>query len=154
MRWLLAASSLLLASCWAPDDQCDLECNPDVTVDAHVALPETALSGATLTFCQNNLCGSSVLPELAAGDDSPNPTNGALYASVEVSDFDNSGATDPTTSWLHIDLEDVTFNDGDVYTLTVTDPSGATLYAKTIVISQYQTVSVCASTCNEAKITL
>ncbi|HEX4449492.1 MAG TPA: hypothetical protein VH143_01425 [Kofleriaceae bacterium] len=100
-------------------------------------------------FCQNGVCASAAPGTLAVGDLAQNDSTGAFVATIDIVDADASGANDPTMSWITAQLEqvadnDVTFHDGDVYTLTVTG----------VTIAQYDTESVCSFTCQEMTVSI
>jgi hypothetical protein len=160
MRWLIVGVSLLAASCWSSyPDGCDAACDSTMTMLAKLAMPESALAGATITFCQNNACAAATLAPLAPGDLSQNGSTGAFYAIINVADNDGDGAADPTMSWITAQLEQtddngVVFTNGDVYTLTVTGPDGEVLYTNTATVAAYQLETVCAATCQEMTVSI
>ena len=158
---LFRSVSLFVASCWSSyPDGCDAACDSTMTMIANVAMPESALSGATITFCQNSACASATLAPLAPGDLSQNGSTGAFYMIIDVADNNGDGATtDPTMSWITAQLEQtddngVTFTNGDVYTLTVTDSSGNVLYTNTVSVAAYQVETVCGTTCQEMTVSI
>jgi hypothetical protein len=161
MRWLIAGVSLFVASCWSSyPDGCDAACDSTMTMIAKLAMPESALSGATITFCQNSACASATLAPLAPGDLSQNGSTGAFYMIIDVADNDGDGATtDPTMSWITAQLEQtddngVTFTNGDTYTLTVAAPGGDVLYTNTVSVGAYESESVCGLTCQEMTVSI
>jgi hypothetical protein len=153
---VLIGASLVLASCWSNPHDCDVACESAATHLAEIAMPETAVWGATVTFCQNSACASATLDTLAVGDFSQSGSTGAFYMPIDVgdSDDDDAATTDPTMTWITGQLEDVWFTNGDVYSLTVTDPSGATLCTNTATVAAYQLETVCGETCQEITISL
>jgi hypothetical protein len=156
---MIVGVSLLLASCWSSyPDGCDAACDSTMTMIAKLAMPENALSGATITFCQNSACAAATLDPLAPGDLSQNGSTGAFYAIINVADNDGD-TTDPTSSWITAQLEQtddngVTFTNGDVYTLTVTGSDGEVLYTNTATVAAYQSESVCGLTCQEMTVSI
>ena len=159
---MIVGVSLVLASCWSSyPDGCDAACDSTMTMIANVAMPESALSGATITFCQNSACAAATLDPLAPGDLSQNGSTGAFYMIIDVADNDGDGATttDPTMSWITAQLEQtddngVIFTNGDVYTLTVTAPGGDVLYTNTATVAAYESETVCDMTCQEMTVSI
>jgi hypothetical protein len=153
MSWKIAlASSLALASCMGSEPDCNTECVPGISVTTQLDVPETALSGATVTFCQNSACSTATLPAQTVGNLTETDSAGAFVASIQVIDMDAHGMFDPYASSVSAVLDDGTYTDGDVYTLTIVDASGTTLFSKDLVVSHYEIVSSCALTCQELQV--
>jgi hypothetical protein len=152
---------MVIASCWSDPHDCDVACDSTTTIVAKLAMPETALSGATITLCQNSACASTTLDTLAIGDFSQNGSTGAFYMPIDVGDSngDDAATTDPTMTWINAQLEQtddngVVFTNGDVYTLTVTDPDGDVLYTNAATVADYQIETVCGETCRDMMLSL
>jgi hypothetical protein len=131
MRWLVVVAMFVepaTSSCIS----CPSSCVDVIAVE--LVIDPAAIAGDVLTACKNDACATGAVP---ATDSSSSLLGGVMAEAI----VDEHG--------LRLDFDhDGPYDDGDVYSIELTTPSGAEAIARSAVAT-YQRVDVCGMQCTQ-----